>query len=282
MNKTDYERKYTNIFRELTLSDDEWDSLSSYFPEVKYKGIGRRPVSNRQVFQALLYLLAVPVTCRYMKRLLGVCDEVIRARLDCWVHAGVFQTLWGISIDNYSDLVGLDLTYFLVDGCLTKSVNGGEKTGKSPVDRGKSGTKRSLGTDASGIPLALIQAPASCHDTNLLELTLEGIKTKLSEANQAPSTYLAHLDRGYRGPIAANAAERQGFTLIIPGKEVNRQETKKRSPVECCHKKFNCFRGLLFRQFRSEARQDALLMIAAAIITWRACSRKLVGRTQMY
>lgn len=41
-----------------------------------------------------------------------------------------------------------------VDGCLVKAPCGGQAAGKSPVDRGKQGTKRSLLTDGTGIPLA--------------------------------------------------------------------------------------------------------------------------------
>jgi hypothetical protein len=37
-------------------------------------------------------------------------------------------------------------------------------SGRSPVDRGKRGTKRSVVTDAFGIPLHVVAAPASAHD----------------------------------------------------------------------------------------------------------------------
>ena len=37
--------------------------------------------------------------------------------------------------------------------------------GKSPVDRGKQGTKRSLLTDGLGIPLGYVIAPANRHDS---------------------------------------------------------------------------------------------------------------------
>ena len=38
-----------------------------------------------------------------------------------------------------------------VDCCITKAPCGGERSGKSPVDRGKGGIKRSVGVDADGI-----------------------------------------------------------------------------------------------------------------------------------
>ena len=50
---------------------------------------------------------------------------------------------------------------------------GGQAAGKSPVDRGKQGTKPSLLTDADGIPLGCVSAPANRHDSVFLRLTLE-------------------------------------------------------------------------------------------------------------
>ena len=47
--------------------------------------------------------------------------------------------------------------------------------GRSPVDRGKQGTKRSVACDDQGIPLHLVAARANDHDSPLLEPTLTGI-----------------------------------------------------------------------------------------------------------
>lgn len=278
----DYTQKYTPIFHEMTLTDDEWEMLEPFFPPLEYKGRGRRPLPTRKVFQAFLYLLVCPVPTRHMKRFLGVCDETISTRVDGWIRGAVFHEIWGIALGHYEDFIGLDLSRFLVDGCLTKTPNGGQQTGESPVDRGKSGTKRSLGTDAKGVPLAIIQAPANTHDTRLLEDTVGSIKDSLTSVDITPEIPLVlHLDLGYRGPIAAAAAQDQACEIILPTINTRKREARKRAPVECCHKKFNCFRGLLFRQFRSHDRQAALLMMAAAIIIWRACSRRLARRPWM-
>jgi hypothetical protein len=40
------------------------------------------------------------------------------------------------------------------DGYITKAPGGGELAGRSPVDRGKRGMKRSTLVDAVGVPLA--------------------------------------------------------------------------------------------------------------------------------
>ena len=49
-----------------------------------------------------------------------------------------------------------------------RAPGGGHCAGRSPVDRGKLGMKRSLLTDGYGIPLGWVLAPASRNDSPLL------------------------------------------------------------------------------------------------------------------
>jgi hypothetical protein len=55
-------------------------------------------------------------------------------------------------------MIGMDLDELAVDGCLTKFPGEGEAAGRSPVDRGKQGLKRSIVTDGTGIPLHIVSA----------------------------------------------------------------------------------------------------------------------------
>ena len=67
----------------------------------------------------------------------------IRDRRDEWIRLGVFAELERLVLDAYDRLIGLDLREVSVDGCITKAPGGGEIAGRSPVDRGKQGRKRS-------------------------------------------------------------------------------------------------------------------------------------------
>lgn len=58
-------------------------------------------------------------------------------------------------------------------GAVTKAPGGGEAAGRSPVDRGKQGMKRSGITDGYGIPLGRVLSGANCHDSPLLAPTLD-------------------------------------------------------------------------------------------------------------
>jgi putative transposase len=56
---------------------------------------------------------------------------------------------------------------------MTKAPLGGESAGKNPTDRAKSGTKRSLITEAAGIPTGLAIGGANVHEIHLLPSTLK-------------------------------------------------------------------------------------------------------------
>ncbi len=55
------------------------------------------------------------------------------------------------------------------------AIGGFKKTGANPTDRGKQGVKRSLLTEAAGIPIAVAIDGANRHDMKLTRNTLEGI-----------------------------------------------------------------------------------------------------------
>lgn len=78
-------------------------------------------------------------------------------------------------------------------GSITKAPGGGEVAGRSPVDRGKQGLKRSGMTDGYGIPLGRVLAGANRHDSPLLAPTLD----RLEDLGPLPDDITVHLDAGY-------------------------------------------------------------------------------------
>jgi len=80
----------------------------------------------------------------------GCSDRTIRRRLRAWAEAGLAAILHTLVLEQYDRMIGLDLTDVAVDGCITKAPCGGEQAGRSPVDQGKQGLKRSTVTSATG------------------------------------------------------------------------------------------------------------------------------------
>jgi transposase len=116
--------------------------------------------------------------------------------------------------ESYDRVIGLELAEVAVDCCITKAPCGGEKAGRSPVDRGKRGIKRSVVVDAQGIPLGVVSAPANRHDSPLLAPTLDTLK----ELRLPPEPVNVHLDRGYDSNVTRRLLEDRGLVGVISEK----------------------------------------------------------------
>jgi hypothetical protein len=89
-----------------------------------------------------------------------VAATTLRRRRDEWIAAGIMDTLLALAPTAYERMLGLGLDDVALDCCITKAPCGGEVAGRSPVDRGKQGLKRSLAVDAAGTsPSSLLRLP---------------------------------------------------------------------------------------------------------------------------
>jgi hypothetical protein len=145
------------------------------------------------VFEKLVEVLVFG--CAYWR----IADEgcsatTLRRRRDEWIEEGVMDHLREMVLEAYDRFIGLLLADLVVDGCITKAPCGGEKAGRSPVDRGKRGIKRSTVVDGRGIPLGGVTAPANRHDSPLLAKTLDHALRTLGEL---PNRASVHLDQAY-------------------------------------------------------------------------------------
>jgi hypothetical protein len=119
------------------------------------------------------------------------------------------ERLREICLEAYDRLIGLELSEVAVDCCTTKAPCGGEKAGRSPVDRGKRGVKRSMvAVDAKSIPLGAVSAPANRHDSPLLVPTLKAASEALGTLPEGTSV---HLDRGYDSRLTRERLEEVGW-----------------------------------------------------------------------
>jgi hypothetical protein len=112
----------------------------------------------------------------------------IRERRDEWIEAGIFDRLEHIALEAYDRLVGLDPGDTTDDGCIVKAPCGGEAAGRSPVDWGKQGTKRSLLVEATGIPIGCVGAGAHRNASPLLRPTLDMLARFDGHGSPTPGT----------------------------------------------------------------------------------------------
>jgi transposase len=228
-------------------------------------GCHRRRVPERVVFD---HVLAALVHGSGYERIAtpGCSDRTIRRRLHEWAAAGLAEQLHTLALRAYDKMIGLELEDLAADGCITKAPGGGAVAGRSPVDRGNGGLKRSVVTDGAGIPLHLVSAGANRHDAPLLRPTLAG----LDRLDRLPEEVTIHLDAGYTGvPTAAMLAE-LGFEGAIARKGVPAPvQAGTRWVVERTHAWMNGYGKL--RRCTERCRQvvDFYRFLAAAIVVVR-------------
>ena len=151
---------------------------------------------------------------------------------------------------------------------------GVKKTGANPTDRGKKGVKRSLLTEAKGIPISVIIEGANRNDFKLIRQTFDAIQIQ----RPVPMTGCGVcMDKGYDFPEVRQIAKEFGFTAHIRcrGEEAQKIKTEagfraRRWVVERTHSWLNRFRRILVRWEKLPETYIAMLHLTCGIITWRA------------
>jgi transposase len=197
------------------ITEPIWEQFSVLLPEHKTDhplGCHRSRIPDRVVFEKLVQVLVV-FGCAYWRIADEECSaSTLRRRRDEWIEAGAMDVLEELVKETYDRTIGLELSDIAVDCCITKAPCGGERSGKSPVDRGKGGIKRSVAVDADGIPLGSIGAPANRHDSPLLPETLDAVEETLGALAEPVRV---HLDRGYDSELTRKRLAERNLTGVI-------------------------------------------------------------------
>ena len=229
-------------------------------------GCHRRRIPDRVVFD---HIVAALVHGSGYERLTspGCSDRTIRRRLKQWAAAGLAEQLHALTLQAYDQIIGLHLADIPTDGCITKAPGGGEVAGRSPVDRGKQGRKRSVATDAAGIPLGLVATRANRNDSPLLGPTLHAA---ITQVGAMPAQITAHLDRGYGNASTRRLLATLGFRGEIARKGVPAPvQAGRRWVVERTHAWMNGYGKLRRCTERDGEIVDFYLYLAAAFVVVR-------------
>lgn len=253
-----------------------WDQFAALLPPrpvydpAHPLGCHRPRIADRVIFGKLVQVLRFG--CSYEAIADCTCGATtIRERRDEWIRAGIFARLKTIARDCYDRIVGLVLEELAVDGCITKAPGGGQCAGRSPVDRGKLGMKRSLLVEGKGIPLGRVLAPASRHDSPLLAATLD----ELDDLGPLPDDITVHLDAGYDSQKTRDELAVRGMTGDIARKGCKAPvQAARRWHIERTNAWHNAFNRLQRCYERNEDVIDAFFDLADAIITVRRLIRE--------
>src|ERR671932_983160 len=204
----------TTAFR---VSDALWAVLAPLIPvrlNTHRFGGGRPRVPDRRCADAIFYVLRTGCQWAALNQTDLCAKSTAHDRFQEWVHAGVFEKRWFAGVAQFDELHGIDWSWLSMDGAMTKAPLGGEKTGRNPTDRGKQGVKRSLLTEANGVPVGLAVEGANRHDKKLAEATLESIPVERPEPTEEKPQGIC-LDKGYDYDDTRELVREFGFTAHV-------------------------------------------------------------------
>ena len=174
-----------------------------------------------------------------------------------------------------------------------KVIFSGAKTGNSPVDRSKLGTKRHILTDKKGIPLSAVISSANTHDINLVTEVVDNAVIKRPKSSKSKSKSrgitkrrrLQHLclDKGYNSEQEEQKLIKRGYVLHIPIKKKKEKDSEekieaipnrkkyslKRWVVERTNSWHNRFRKLFTRYEKKVENYLGLVHISCCMIIYR-------------
>lgn len=271
-------RKSKVPVQKFALTDDLWMRLESLLPVVKKSAFGGRPrLDARCVANAIFYVLRTG--CQWLslkKAAFGCSGRSAHRYFQNWVDAGVFVDLWRQGLQEYDELKGIKWAWQPVDGAIVKAPLGGKGTGPNPTDRAKRGTKRSLQTDADGVPIGIVIDGANRNDHLLLEETLASTPVRKPSTRRV-SQHLP-LDKGYDYQNCHDVAARKGYEPHIAQRSnsgtARTRSAGRRKPrrwvVERTHSWMNRYRRLLVRWEKRDTNYLGLICFVCAIIAFRA------------
>ncbi|WP_204248399.1 IS5 family transposase [Hymenobacter sp. PAMC 26628] len=270
--------------QEFTISDTLWARLAPLLPAHVGKahplGCHRPRIPDRDARSAIFFVLRTGCQWKALDAT-GLCQSsTAHSRFQQWVQAGVFARRWDEALGDYDELLGLNFAWMALDGSLHKAPLGGKKTGPNPPDRGNGGVKRSLLTEARGIPVGLVLDGANRHDGKLVESTWASVPPQAEAARDAHRAAGGQqglcLAAGYASKQVRELLAALGYTAHIRprGEEVQAKKAgqkARRWAVERTHSWRNRFRHLLIRWAKKPENYLAMLHFACARITWSNC-----------
>ncbi len=236
--------------------DELWEKIEPLIParpNTHRFGGGRPRVPDRQCMDGIIFVLRTGCQWKALDETKICSASTAHARFQEWVQAGVFLEFWKAGLMEYDALKGIDWEWLAMDGAMTKAPLAGGKVGKNPTDRGKMGAKRSLLSEAAGVPLGLAIEGANRQDMKLVRETLHSIPVERPKPTSQALQNLC-LDKGYDYDEVRETVRAFGFTAHIRARGEEAQKIKReagfkarRWVVERTHSWMNRFRRILIR-----------------------------------
>ncbi|WTJ00491.1 IS5 family transposase [Streptomyces sp. NBC_00723] len=264
--------------RPWILSDELWSLIEPLLPVPAPKlAEGRPRVPDRQALCGILFVLHTGIQWEYLPQELGFGSGMTCwRRLAAWNEAGVWDALHLVLLKKLRSKDKLDWSRAVIDSSHVRAARRGPKSGPSPVDRARSGSKHHVLTDAQGIPLAVSLTGGNRNDvTQLLPLVdkVPAVAGLVGRPRRRPDALLA--DRGYDHDKYRRLLWDRGIRPVIAERGVEHGSGLGvfRWVVERTIAWLHGFRRLRVRWERRDDIHEAFLGLATCLITHRHVQR---------
>nr|WTB29371.1 IS5 family transposase [Streptomyces sp. NBC_00830] len=262
------------------VSDELWARIVPLLPVVPRRSDhpGRRRLDDRKVLSGILFVLYTGIPWEFLPQKLGFGSGMTCwRRLRDWNEAGVWQRLHEGLLAELNAAGALDWSRAVIDGSHVRAMKGGPKTGPSPVDRARPGSKHHLISEAHGIPLAVALTGGNRNDvTQLMPLiqAVPPVRGRRGRPRRRPAAIYA--DRGYDHDSYRRQVRAVGITPVIARRGVEHGSGLgvHRWVVEQSFALLHWFRRLRIRWEIRDDIHEAFLTLACAIICWRRLTKQ--------
>jgi transposase len=170
----------------------------------------------------------------------------------------------------------LDWSRAVIDSSHVRALKGGPKTGPSPVDRARTGSKHHVLTDGHGTPLAVSLTGGNRNDVTQLIHQLDKVppvRSRVGTPRRRPDCLYA--DRGYDHDKYRRLIRAKGVKHRIGRRGVEHGSGlgKHRYVIERTIALLHWCRRLRIRWEIRDDIHEALLSLATALICWRRLTR---------
>ncbi|MFJ9805418.1 IS5 family transposase [Streptomyces wuyuanensis] len=263
--------------RPWIVSDELWSLIEPLLPEPGPKLVAGRPrVPDRQALCGILFVLHTGIQWEYLPQELGFGSGMTCwRRLAAWNEAGVWDRLHVVLLSKLRAAKQLDWSRAVIDSpCEGRSA--GPKSGPSPVDRARPGSKHHVLVEGQGIPLAVSLTGGNRNDvTQLLPLLAKvpSVAGLAGRPRRRPDVVLG--DRGYDHDKYRRLVWALGIKPVIARRGVPHGSVLgvHRWAVERTIAWLHGFRRLRIRWERRDDTHEAFLGLAACLITHRHVQR---------
>src|SRR3954452_13554868 len=163
------------------IPDEFWKRIEPILVEFwPRKPTGRRVANRRTMLNGILFRMRSGCQWDRLPERYGP-KSTVHDWSRRWVEGGIFERIRAVLVAECDELGGVQWRWQSADAMLGKARFGGEKTGKNATDRGKMGTKKSVGVEGRGGPLGVVIAGANVLERRLLKATIEAIVVERPE-----------------------------------------------------------------------------------------------------